>query len=280
LLAAAALGAAGKLNPGLTLATAVLACVLADGIWFQIGRYRGVQVLGFLCRISLEPDSCVRRTQNIFTRYGLRGLLVSKFVPGLNTVAPPLAAMAGIPFSRFLLVDAAGSLLYGVALIGLGYVFTSQISEICAAITQIGGQAFLLFAIFAIAYVAWKYWQRRRLLNELRTTRITVEELRQKLDNGEQPMIIDLRSGAELQIDPVIIRGAVHVEFDQIESHALPPDCDIIVYCDCPNEVTSARVALTLKRKGIMRVRPLQGGIAAWRKQNYPGGGVGKISLS
>jgi membrane protein DedA with SNARE-associated domain/rhodanese-related sulfurtransferase len=288
LLAAGALGAAGKLNPSLALATAVLACVLADGIWFQIGRYRGAQVLGFLCRISLEPDSCVRRTQNIFTRYGLRGLLVSKFVPGLNTVAPPLAAMAGIPFSRFLLVDAAGSLLYGVALIGLGYVFTSQISEICAAITQIGGQAFLLFAIFAIGYVAWKYWQRRRLLNELRTTRITVEELRQKLDNGEQPVIIDLRSGAELQIDPVIIRGAVHVEFDQIESHALPPDCDIIVYCDCPNEVTSARVALTLKRKGIMRVRPLQGGIAAWRKQNYPtdlyavdtGGGVGKINLS
>jgi len=270
LLAAGALGAAGKLNPALALATTVLACVLADGIWFQIGRYRGIQVLGLLCRISLEPDSCVRRTQNVFTRYGLRGLLISKFVPGLNTVAPPLAAMAGVPFTRFLLVDATGSLIYGVVLIGLGYAFSSQIDQIGSAISQIGGQALLLLIAFAAAYIAWKFWQRQRLLNELQTARISVDELRKKLDAGEQPVIIDIRSGAELQIDPAIIRGAVHVEFEQIENHPMPPGREIIVYCDCPNEITSARVALSLKRKGLLHVRPLQGGIAAWRKQNYP----------
>ncbi len=270
LLAAGALSATGKMNPAVALGVTVLGCLLADGIWFFIGRYRGVQVLSLLCRISLEPDSCVRRTQNVFTRYGLRGLLIAKFVPGLNTVAPPLAAMAGIPFKLFLVFDGLGSLFYGAALIGLGYGFSSQISEIGAAINQFGGNTLTVVIGFVAGYIAWKYWQRRRVLNQLRTARISVDELRQKLEAGELPMIIDLRSSMELQLDPVVIRGAVHIEFEKIGNHTMPADRDIIVYCDCPNEETSARVALSLKRKGLKHIRPLQGGIAAWRKQNYP----------
>jgi len=270
LLAAGALSATGKMNPCLALGATVLACVLADSIWFFLGRYRGTQVLGLLCRISLEPDSCVRRTQNVFTRYGLRGLLVSKFVPGLNTVAPPLAAMAGVPFNRFLLVDAIGSLLYGIVLTGLGYAFSDQIEQLVAVISQIGGQTLTVFAGFAAAYIGWKYWQRQRLLNELRTARITVAELRQKQDAGEQPVIFDLRSHEELKIDPTVIRGAVHVELDQIEQQVMPRDRDIIVYCSCPNEISSARVAIFFQRKGFTRIRPLLGGIDAWRQQDYP----------
>src|ERR1017187_6796431 len=91
LLAAGALSATGKFSPLLGLGITVLACLLADTFWFYLGRHRGHRVLGLLCRISLEPDSCVRRTQNVFTRYGLRGVLVAKFLPGLSTVAPPLA---------------------------------------------------------------------------------------------------------------------------------------------------------------------------------------------
>jgi membrane protein DedA with SNARE-associated domain/rhodanese-related sulfurtransferase len=272
LLAAGALSATGQFSFPLGVAATVLACLAADAFWFYLGRHRGNQVLGLLCRISLEPDSCVRRTQNVFTRYGLRGLLVAKFLPGLNTVAPPMAGMSGMSASRFLSVDAAGSLLYGSCLLGIGYLFSHQIEQIGAAITRIGGSALALLGGLVAMYVAYKYWQRQRLLHELRLARITVDELRTKLDAGENPVILDLRSSAELAQDPSVILGAIHLGLDEIEKryHEFPHDRDIIVYCSCPNEVTSARIALSLQRKGFTHVRPLLGGMDAWRKSNYP----------
>lgn len=130
-----------------------------------------------------------------------------------------------------------------------------------------------LFAISAL-YIAYKYWRRRRLLHELRMARITVEELRQRLDAGEKPVILDLRSRTELESNPSVIIGAVHLDLAEFARlhHEFPRDQDIIVYCSCPNEATSARVALRLHRRGFTRVRPLLGGIDAWRKQDYPMG--------
>jgi len=272
LLAAGALSAAGKFNLLLGIVVTVAACLIADVFWFYLGRYRGNQVLGFLCRISLEPDSCVRRTQNAFTRYGLRGIVVAKFLPGLSTVAPPLAGMAGVPVARFLLADGFGALLYGSSLICLGFVFSNQIQQIAAAIAHVGGSALSLMAGLAALYIGYKYWQRWSLLRELRMARITVAELRQKLDAGENPVILDLRSKAELEKDPSVVRGAIHIVVDEIETrrHEFPHDRDIVVYCSCPNEVTSARVALLLHRSGFTRVRPLLGGIDAWREGNHP----------
>src|SRR5215472_7515434 len=141
LLAAGALAATGKFNLLLGLVVTVLACLIADAVWFYLGRFRGNQVLALLCRISLEPDSCVRRTQNVFTRYGLRGVLVAKFLPGMSTVAPPLAGMSGIGAGRFLFVDGVGALLYAGVLFGFGYFFNRQIDQIGAAIARIGGGA-------------------------------------------------------------------------------------------------------------------------------------------
>src|SRR5262245_2723991 len=272
LLAAGALSATGKFNLLLGILVTLIACLIADTFWFYLGRYRGNQVLGFLCRISLEPDSCVRRTQTVFTRYGLRGVVVAKFVPGMSTIAPPLAGMARVPIGQFLLFDGFGALLYGSSFLCLGYLFSNQIGQIGAAIAQIGGSALTLMAGLAALYVAYKYWQRRSLLRELRTARITVAELRQKLDAGENPVILDMRSKAELGRDPSVIRGAVHLVLDEVEKrrHEFPHDRDIIVYCSCPNEATAARVALLLQRHGFTRVRPLLGGIDAWREQNYP----------
>ncbi|HZR17701.1 MAG TPA: DedA family protein/thiosulfate sulfurtransferase GlpE [Verrucomicrobiae bacterium] len=272
LLAAGALSAAGEFNFLLGLAVTVLACLLADALWFYLGRYRGNQVLRLLCRIALEPDSCVRRTQNVFTKYGLRGVLVAKFVPGMSTVAPPLAGMSGMSAARFLSVDGTGALLYGGILLGFGYFFSRQIDQIAAAIGRIGGSALSLAIGLVVLLIAYKYWQRQRLLHELRMTRITVGELRHMLEAGQSPVIFDLRSSAALEEDPNLIQGAIHVSMEDIETRLseLPRDRDIIVYCSCPNEVSSARLALQLQRKGFTRVRPLQGGIDAWREQNYP----------
>jgi membrane protein DedA with SNARE-associated domain/rhodanese-related sulfurtransferase len=272
LLAAGALAADGKCSAIMCVGMTLLACVLADTFWFYLGRWRGAQVLGWLCRISLEPDSCIRRTQNLFTRYGLRGLLAAKFVPGFGGVVRPLAGMAGISTSQFILVDAIGSLAYGICGIGLGFLFSSQIRQIGAAIAHLGSSATVFLIGLAVPYVIYKYWQRRRLLRQLSATRITVAELRQKLEAGEKPLIFDLRSSAELRLNPTVIRGAVHVELEKLTSHSddIPKDQDIVVYCSCPNEVTSARLALLLQKKGFTRIRPLLGGIEAWRKLDYP----------
>lgn len=272
LLAAGALSAAGKFNLPLGLVLTVVACLVADAIWFYLGRLRGNQVLGFLCRISLEPDSCVRRTQNVFTKYGLRGLLVAKFVPGMSTVAPPLAGMSKISLGQFLLVDGVGAFFYAGSLFGLGYLFNRQIDQIGSAVARIGGSALGLLVGVLLLYVAYKYWQRRWLLHELRMARITAAELREMLEAGKAPVIFDLRSSAAVEEDPAMIRGAIHLSLEDLDKRLqeLPKDGDIIVYCSCPNEVSSARLALILQRKGFTRVRPLLGGIDAWREQNYP----------
>jgi membrane protein DedA with SNARE-associated domain/rhodanese-related sulfurtransferase len=282
LLAAGALAAAGKFNLFTGIVATATACVIADASWFYLGRHRGARVLGFLCRISLEPDSCVRRTQNVYTRYGLRGIVVAKFIPGMSTVAPPLAGMSGVHIGRFLLADGFGSLLYGITFLSLGYLFANQIEQIGAAISDIGGSTLGLIVVIVGLYIGYKFWQRRNLLRELRTARITVAELRQKLETGENPVILDLRSRAELEQDPSVIRGAIHLVLDEVEKrrHEFPHDRDIVVYCSCPNEATAARVALLLQRHGFTRVRPLLGGINAWREQNYPMETPGSIVVS
>src|SRR6185503_12993471 len=138
LLAAGALAATGEINWLVAIGVATVGSLLADAIWFYLGRYRGQRVLSFLCRMSLEPDSCVRRTQGVFTRYGMRGIIVAKFIPGLSTLAPPLAGSAGISASRFFFFDGLGSLLYAGGFILLGILFSNQLEQIIDALASLG----------------------------------------------------------------------------------------------------------------------------------------------
>ncbi|HXI72621.1 MAG TPA: DedA family protein/thiosulfate sulfurtransferase GlpE [Verrucomicrobiae bacterium] len=272
LLAAGASVGSGKMNWAVALCAATVGSLLADLIWFYLGRYRGQQVLSLLCRISLEPDSCVRRTQNLYTRYKMRGVVLAKFIPGLSTLAPPLAGNSGASTLRFLFFDGLGSLLYGGSFIVLGVLFSHQLEQIINALAGLGHGALGVVVGLAALYVGYKYFQRQRLLSELRMAKITVDELHQKQEAGETPIILDLRSQIELEQDSSLIRGAFHMTMDEVQlrHEEIPRDRDIILYCSCPNEVSSARVALQLHRKGILRVRPLLGGIDAWRERNYP----------
>ena len=272
LLAAGALAGAGEMNWFVALNAAVIGSLLADLIWFYLGRHYGNRVLGLLCRISLEPDSCVRRTQDVFTRHGMRGVVVAKFIPGLSTLAPPLAGSSGVSAPRFLFFDGAGSLLYGGGFLLVGVIFSHQLEQVIAAFGSLGGSALALVAGLAALYLGYKYFQRHRLLHDLKMARITVDELHEKQEAGEKLMILDLRPHTELEQNPSLIRGALHMTMDEMELRyqEIPRDREIVLYCSCPNEVSSARVALLLQRKGIQRVRPLLGGIDAWRKQNYP----------
>jgi membrane protein DedA with SNARE-associated domain/rhodanese-related sulfurtransferase len=267
LLAAGALAAAGSFNLPAGIGLTVLACLIADGIWFYLGRTRGHQVLGLLCRISLEPDSCVKRTENLFTKHGWRGIILAKFVPGLSTVIPPLAGMSEMTAAQFLGVDAVGSGLYGGCFLAVGYFFSSQIQQISGAVASIGTSALCLVVGAVAAYVAFKFWKRKRLLDELRMTRITVADLRRMIKTGDNIVILDMRSNAEYTSNAGI-EGAIHLSIEDIQKgrYEIPRDREVVVYCSCPNDVTAARVALLLRRSGFSNVRPLLGGIDAWKQ--------------
>ena len=233
LLAAGALAATGKINWLIAITAAAFGSLVADAIWFYLGRYRGQRVLSFLCRMSLEPDSCVRRTHDVFTRYGMRGVIAAKFIPGLSTLAPPLAGSAGISASRFFFFDGLGSVLYAGCFIFLGILFSNQLEQIIDALASLGSSALALVVGLVALYLGFKYWQRRRLLSELRMARISVDELHQKLETGEDPVILDLRSLADVERNPTLIRGARHMTVDEVQAreHEIPRDRDIILYC-------------------------------------------------
>jgi membrane protein DedA with SNARE-associated domain/rhodanese-related sulfurtransferase len=272
LIAAGALAGAGKMNLALALMLPVLASLAADWIWFALGRYRGRQILNLLCRISLEPDSCVRRTENLYTRHGVRSLLVAKFIPGLSTVAPPLAGIFGMGTARFLWYDGLGALLWSGVCVLLGYSFSNQLEYVAAQAAGFGTMTGVTLVSALGLYVGYKYVQRQRLLRRLRMARITPQELKEKLDAGEKIAIVDLRPPVEVEANPYWIPGAIRISVEDLEQrhHEIPRDSEIVLYCSCPNEVTSAQMALLLCRKGIRSVRPLLGGIDGWRERNFP----------
>ncbi len=212
LLAAGALAATGHFNAIAGLVLATVACLIADFAWFYLGKFRGAQILGLLCRFSLEPDTCVRSTVNVFHRYGWRGILIAKFIPGMSTVTPPLAGLSGLSSRRFLLFDGLGSLLYCGVFLLLGALFSNQIAQIVAIFEHFGWGALRVILVLPLAlYIAFKFWHRQSLLRELRMAKITVSELRQLLDADAKPCILDLRSAMELKKNPVVILGALHL---------------------------------------------------------------------
>jgi membrane protein DedA with SNARE-associated domain len=231
LVAAGWLARTGRLQAGVAMACCVIAALLADSLWYCLGRRRGPKVLRWICRISLEPDSCVRRTEDAFLRYGMRSLLVAKFVPGLNAVAAPLAGSSGAPVARFLLYDAAGAALWSGAYLALGYVFGEQLEPALFWAAGAGSWLLVLAALVLGLWIAWKFVQRRRFLRNLSVARITTAELRELLDAGETPYIVDLRSGIDAEPSPIPNSVRISVEDLTAGRHDLPRDREIILFC-------------------------------------------------
>ncbi len=272
LLAAGALAGTHRMSFFGSLLTAMVASAAADSIWFQLGRLRGIKVLQFLCKISLEPDSCVRRTEGIFAKEGARSLLLAKFLPGLGTVAPPLAGIFHMRLARFLLFDTAGAGLWAGTFLALGYIFSGEIERIADHAAFLGGWLLVILIAAFASYIGWKYVARQRFIRELRVSRITVEELKLKMDHAEDMVIVDLRHSLDFEADPETIPGAFRMDAQELrqKNDKLPRDRQIILYCTCPNEATSAQLAILLRKQGVQQIRPLQGGLDAWRDRGYP----------
>jgi membrane protein DedA with SNARE-associated domain len=233
LLAAGALAGRGHMNLATALALSVVAATAADSLWFQLGRVRGVRVLRWLCKISLEPDSCVRRTEDVFARRGVRTLIVSKFIPGLNTVAPPLAGVIGMRPWRFLVFDALGALLWAGSFLALGYVFSNEIEAVAERAESTGTWALIIVAGIIASYAVYKFLSRRRFLRELRIARISVDDLKSRIDAGEELVIVDLRHTREFEEEPETIPGALRMNADalMLPHDWLAPDREIILFC-------------------------------------------------
>ncbi|MFI5339306.1 MAG: VTT domain-containing protein [Candidatus Methylomirabilales bacterium] len=233
LLAAGALAATGRMNLALILGTAVIASLASDGSWYALGRRRGMGILHLLCRISLEPDSCVRQAEDIFSRRGITSLLVAKFIPGLSTVAPPLAGIIRMHPGRFLLFDGLGALLWIGVFVALGALFGEQLEGLTALVATMGVWLLAILVGGLGAYLLWKFLARQRFLRRLRVARITPEELQQRLERGEEVVIVDLRHALEFDSDPVVIPGGVRWDAgDLAQGHLkLPRDREVILYC-------------------------------------------------
>lgn len=264
LLVCGALAKSGRLNAGMVLLLGVLACLIADSVWFQLGRLRGSKILGLLCRLAIEPDSCVRRTENGFVKYGPRFLLVSKFVPGINALAAPLAGTARVRWPVFLLFDLQGAAFFIGAWTAVGYLLSEQLELVGDVVGRAGFRLFLASVVLVGGWVAWKYFQRRRFFRKLAVARIHPEEMQRMLETGEDVVVIDVRGGLTAMNPP--LPGSLRIPLSEMaERHAeVPRDRDVVLFCSCPNEASAARAALILRKHGITRVRPLVGGADAW----------------
>ncbi|HSL02457.1 MAG TPA: DedA family protein/thiosulfate sulfurtransferase GlpE [Nitrospiraceae bacterium] len=272
LLAAGALSGAGKIDLTGAIILSVIACLAGDLIWYELGRRRGRRALNLLCRISLEPDSCVRRTENFFTRHGVGSLVLAKFIPGLSTLAPALAGLFRIRMQRFLLYNGLGAILWTLAFVLPGYLLSDQIERLAEEAERLGLWLAFFFGGGIAAYLICKFVHRQLLLRELRIARITADELKRMMDNGRELLVVDLRGALDHEADPYTIRGALRMTAEELAQrhHEIPRDQDVILFCSCPNEATAAKMALMLRSKGVTRVRPLVGGIDAWREKAFP----------
>jgi membrane protein DedA with SNARE-associated domain/rhodanese-related sulfurtransferase len=250
---------------------AVLACIVPDCVWFLVGRRYGMRVLKTLCRISLEPDSCVNQTQSRFERWGVNSLMIAKFIPGLAIIAPPLAGAMRIPWPRFLGLSAIGGAIWVGSGLAAGMLFKTQIQSVLVHLDRIGSVTGTVVAGALLGYVFYKWWERQRFYKELRMARISVGDLNALMKAGEQPIVVDVRSPTARTLEPRWIPGAIHVPVDDVSRHLaeLPRDREIVVYCTCPSEASAARVAKLLINHGFKEVRPLHGGLDAWIEAGY-----------
>jgi membrane protein DedA with SNARE-associated domain/rhodanese-related sulfurtransferase len=255
----------------------LLACIVADTIWFALGRRYGNSVLKLLCRFSFEASTCVSKTEGYFTRRGAVTLLFAKFVPGLSTVAAPIAGQTGMSLPRFLAWDLAGSFIWGEAFILAGRFFGDLAKKSAPFFAWLGHFAILIFVLMVLGFLAHRIWKQRKFLQQVRELRLEPSELKTMLDYAETnhtppPFIVDLRHPLDYLPDPRVLPGALRIGPNELKQHSeiIPRDRDVILYCTCPSEETSAKLALQLHKMGVYRVRPLRGGFDGWKQAGYP----------
>jgi membrane protein DedA with SNARE-associated domain/rhodanese-related sulfurtransferase len=272
LLTAGSLTATHRLSLFVVLFAIVAGCFVSDSIWYFLGKRFGGSVVKLLCRFSFETSTCVRKTEDYFTKHGPQALLVAKFVPGLSTVAAPIAGQTGMKYSMFLAYDLGGALFWGGTVTLAGRFFGDVLKRRPEALTFVGHSAGILVLGAIIGFLVYRIWKQQMFLQQVKTARLDPEELKQMLDAGQKVFIVDLRHPLDYLPDPRVLPGALRVSPDSLmhRSGEIPRDRDIVLYCTCPSEATAAKTAMKLRAAGIHRVRPLRGGFDLWKRLGFP----------
>jgi membrane protein DedA with SNARE-associated domain/rhodanese-related sulfurtransferase len=271
LIVAGALAADGKIPVSMLFGAAFIACAISDAFWYIAGRLRGPRVLQFLCRMSLSPDSCVRRSEYRFDRWGRISLILAKFIPGGSMIVPPLAGTMRLTWWSFALLDGLGAALWLGVAIGAGMLFHSEIGHLIGNLREFETFAIGLVGVLLAGYIGARWLQRRRYNKWLRMARITVGELNRLMNEGQHPVVVDLRTPLARKQDSRFVPGALVMNSADRDSwlRQLPMDREIIFYCTCPNEAAAAGIARELMGLGHTQVRPLLGGFDAWVAAGY-----------
>lgn len=269
LIVTGAVSARGDYTVPAVIAVAVVACVIADLAWYYAGARLGRGVLRVMCRISLSPDSCVRRTESIYEKWGAPSLVVAKFVPGFAAVATSMAGVVRTRVGAFVFFDAIGAALWVAVGVLIGWQLRHAINDVLDVLDQAGRVGLAVIVLAFALFVVVKAWRRYAFHRQLRMARVTVEELRRLLAHETPPLVVDVRTAASR--DDGAIPGSVWVDMSAVDEGLarLPAVDEVIVYCACPNEASAAQVAKRLLRQGFKRVRPLAGGIDAWVAAGY-----------
>jgi membrane protein DedA with SNARE-associated domain/rhodanese-related sulfurtransferase len=277
MIAAGTMSAAHKLHVAYALPVILFACLVSDSAWYYLGKRFGARVLNALCRFSLEAATCVERTHGTVSKRGAFTLLFAKFVPGLSTVAAPIAGQVRIPYLTFVLYDMTGSLIWAGAWLFAGRFF-GDIAKRSSDFFDILGRFGIALVILAVlTLVIYRLVKRRQFFTQLEGLRLEPQQLMAMIHEAEEagldrPFIVDLRHPLDVMTDPLVLPGALRIGPDELKQRReiIPTDRDIVLYCTCPSEETSAKVALELHRLGIKRVRPLRGGLQGWKDAGYP----------
>ncbi|HTH60796.1 MAG TPA: DedA family protein/thiosulfate sulfurtransferase GlpE [Paraburkholderia sp.] len=252
---------------GSVLVLSILATLIGDSAWYVAGRLYGGNTLKTLCRLSLSRDTCVKKTERFFGRWGVRVLAVAKFIPGLSIVSVPMAGAMRTPYRQFITFDAIGGALWAGTGLIIGVLFAPQIDMLLAGAGRLGRAAALVVVGLLLLYAAWRWQRRRQLIRKLANARITVDDLYGAMQNETPPIVFDIRSHEKRKLDPFIIPGAIFADERQLDNIAskYAPDQKLVIYCSCPNEVSAAWMAKQLTELGFVDVVPLLGGLDAWR---------------
>jgi membrane protein DedA with SNARE-associated domain/rhodanese-related sulfurtransferase len=274
LITAGALVGSGSLNFSIVVLLGVVGSLAADYGWFMAGRWGGFRVVRTLCAFSANGQHSAVRARTLFARWGLPGVVFAKFVPGLDGLMPPLAGALNVTTVPFLLFDAMGALFWSAGYCFLGYLFSDRLNVVASMVARTSKILAIVLAC-VLCYLLWRAWELLRTIRQLQLRKISPALLHEKLQAGDRIAVLDLLD-VEGQEDPTIVAGipgAARISPTPLRSSAkvrVPTDVQLVLCCSSRNQITSARTAVLLRRKGITNVWVLEGGLKAWRELDLP----------
>ncbi|WP_370679017.1 VTT domain-containing protein [Comamonas sp. GB3 AK4-5] len=262
---------AGSLAPSLPrlaalLALALLAAMLADRAWYLVGQRFGSRVLAWMCKLSINPGSCISQTADRFGRWGAWSLLLAKFIPGFSAVAAPLAGVLRMPVARFTLAAAGGASLWAGLALGTGWLLRHQVDRALTMLQTHGPLLAMAAALLLVLWLGSKLWRRQLFLHLAAMPSVTAAQWAQAQSWERPPRLLDLR-GPALVAELGEIANAQTVSLAQLPRlvRPWPRDTHIITLCACPHDATAARAAQRLRRLGFAHACHFQGGFDAWK---------------